>query len=173
MLNRKTCKKVFCATYTDIQLFCREMTITKQPEKILLHCGCNDIDRNKKDKPNIFGDIDETLKILQKLFPKSKLIISTLFPGGERDLINMMNDINNHLINISLNTPLILVMDNKRIGESMLSDNKQMNKIRFFIFLANIRFIMFGILPKLTAHSSLTFNERSASYSNRRNKNRY
>ena len=98
--NKKTCKKVFCATYTDIQLFCREMTITKQPEKILLHCGCNDIDRNKKDKPKIFGDIDETLKILQKHFPKSKIIISTLFPQGERDLINIVNDINNHLIDI-------------------------------------------------------------------------
>ena len=81
LYNRKTFKKVFCAMYNDVQLFCRETTI-KQPEKTLLHCGCNDIDRNKKDKPKIFGDIDETLKILQKHFPKSKIIISTLFPRG-------------------------------------------------------------------------------------------
>ena len=46
--NSKTCKKVFCATYKDIQGFCSELKIIKKPEKILVHC-CNDIDTNKKD----------------------------------------------------------------------------------------------------------------------------
>ena len=75
--NSKTCKKVFCATYKDIQGFCSELTIIKQPEKMLVHCGCNDIDSNKNDTLKIFSVIDETLKTLQRTFPTTKIIIST------------------------------------------------------------------------------------------------
>ena len=62
ILDRKTCKKVFC----------QELTITKQLEKILLRCRCDVIDSYKKETSNIFGVIDESIKTLQKTFLSRK-----------------------------------------------------------------------------------------------------
>ena len=108
----------------------------------------------------IFSDIDETLKILQKTFPKSKIILSTLVPRGEPALKNIVKDINNYLISIPSTIPQIQVMNNKQIDEYMLKDNKHINKKGFFIFLANIRFSMCGILPKVTSFRLSTNNGR-------------
>ena len=58
-------------------------------------------------------------------------------------------------------------MNNNHIDESMLRDNKHINKKGFFIFLANIRFIMCGMLPKVTSFRSSTYNKRE------NNKKRY
>ena len=151
---------MFCATYKDIKRFCTELKITKPPEKILLHCGCNDIDTNKKDTLKIFGDIDETLKTLQKTFPTTKIIISTLVPRGEAEVKVVVKEINKYLLSIPSKAPQIQVMNNKQIDESMLRDNKHINKKGFFIFLANIRFSMCGMLPKVSSFRSLPYNDR-------------
>ena len=58
-------------------------------------------------------------------------------------------------------------MNNNPIDESMLRDNKHINKKGFSIFLANIRFIMCGMLPEVTSFRSSPSNKRG------NNKKRY
>ena len=100
-----------------------------------------------KESLVIMNDIDNMLKTIKHALPDSKIILSSLLPRKENDLLEKYNEINKYLLTVTLNDNNILLMDNKQVKQHLLVDNKHLNKSGFFIFLANIRFILFGILP--------------------------
>ena len=94
---------------------------------------------------------------LRKKFPDSMLIISTLFPRGEESLSEIVSDLNNYITN-GLNKTFsnINIMNNMAISKNMLCDNKHLDlkKNGFYIFLANIKFLLYGHIPFLNIHQT-------------------
>ena len=103
------------------------------------------------------------------------IIISTLFPRGEESLNEIVNELNDYIDN-DLNTKIsnINIMNNMAILKSMLWDNKHLDlkKNGFFIFLTNIKFLLYGHIPFLNNHQiqQNRYNTWNKSNSYRRNR---
>ena len=141
-----TCNKIFCPTFKKARQICENINVKKEPIKILLHCGTNDVD--KRNVVEIIKDIDECLNTLLGKFKNSSIIISSVLPRKEAGLKTIVENINKYLYTITNRSNRVSFMDNKQITMNMLIDNKHINKTAFYIFLANIRFTMCGIMPK-------------------------
>ena len=114
--------------------------ILKHPMKILVHCGCNDLDNF--EVLEVMKDTEEPIK-----YQNTQIIISSLFPRTERNLWETINQINDFLKRAQQNVN-VKFMNNHSIKSKMMRDNKLVNKTGLFIFFANIRFILYGSIPK-------------------------
>ena len=91
ILNKgSTCQKAFCPTPTHL-LTCLDhanscldhVTVEKQPERVLLHCGINGLDKLDFLVENFENNFVEVITKLRKKFPSSKLIIASILPRRE------------------------------------------------------------------------------------------
>ena len=97
--------------------------------------------------------IQENIRQIVQKFPNTTIIPSTLFPHNEGKFKKEIQEVNNLLETLSNQTKNINIMNNKYIDEKYLKDKKHLNKSGFFRFLVNIRFTIFGHLPKVKTYS--------------------
>ena len=168
MNNHSKTMKIFCPTFTDIDKCLKNSSFTRIPSKIILHCGCNDIDQFKMDPIKIVNTIEETLRNIKDQFPDIHIFVSTLFPRQDNTIecIEIIND----FIRSLHNKPSITVINNSNIRKDMLQDNKHVNNSGLYTFLANIKFAVFGEMPKIySPHRNYgTHDHRARSFSNNR-----
>ena len=91
-------QKIFCATYGDVKNLVqsnKNISPSTSPKKILLHCGCNDLDKYDGDALQVIKSIEETYEALKSTFPNSKIIFSSLFPRGKSNFYESIKSINN------------------------------------------------------------------------------
>ena len=68
LLNRKySTSKVFCVYFKDVTKFCEKVKINKNPEKILIHCGCNDLDLYEADGLKIIPDLESCKNLTRQV----------------------------------------------------------------------------------------------------------
>ena len=102
--------------------------ILKHPIKILVHCGCNDLDNFEVLEVKKYTE--EPIK-----YQNTQIIISSLFPRTERNLWETINQINDFLKRAQQNVN-VKFMNNHSIKSKMMRDNKLVNKTGLFIFFA-------------------------------------
>ena len=150
--HNSTTQNFICYTLNDVKEFCRKVKVEKQPRKILLHCGNNDLDDVENDI--LKTELKETVEALRQLFQHAQIVLSSLFPRGEVHLEEKRDAINTFLEELTTIVPNTLLMNNKEIKKNMLNDNKHLKKEGFFIFLTNIRFVLYGQIPKTYKNKS-------------------
>ena len=69
-----TCNKIICPIFKKAREICENINVKKEPIKILLHCGTNDVDKGNVEE--IINDIDECLNTLLGKFKNTSIIIS-------------------------------------------------------------------------------------------------
>ena len=98
----------------DILSFCDKITVKKEPEKIVVHCGPNDLDHNG-DPIDIVNDIEKIISKLQETFPGSQIIISTLLPRKESNLDGTIDVINQFITSLTKKFLLLTIKIYKNI----------------------------------------------------------
>ena len=147
--HKSTTQNFTCYTYSEVKEFCNKVNIQKQPRKILLHCGNNDLDR-EVDSAILKKELKEVIDMLRMTFNNSQIVLSSLFPRGEEHLQSTIDSINEYMDELTTITPNTIMMNNKEVKKKMLqNDNKHLKKEGFFIFLTNLRFVLYGQLPKI------------------------
>ena len=164
-------KKIFCPLFDSIVEACDKFNIIKQPSKIFVHCGTNDLD--KMDPLEITNKIDATIQKLHEKFPASTILISSLIPRRLDTFDEAIGEINKYIISLSARMNFINIMNNKKIYKKMLCDDKHLNKDVFFVFLTNIKFVLFGEIPYiLRSHNNNNNNfKRSGNHRSSNNNN--
>ena len=94
----------------------------KQPRKVLLHCGNNDLDK-EIEIDILKKEIKEVVEVLRQLFTKSQIVISSLFPRGEIHLEEKIKGLNLYMEELTLIIPNSLFMNNKEVRKKMLQND--------------------------------------------------
>ena len=162
-----TTRQHTCYTFKEVIDYFKKVIIKIQPKNILIHCGCNDIDNYEEDALKIIGDIEEVIKIAREKFPESRIILSTLLPRKERKLDTVIAQLNDFIIQLPKRYLNISIMNNSMISKYELEDKKHLNRRGFYVFITNLKFTMFGILPNMHIRHNER-NERSMKYSEQR-----
>jgi len=168
-------KKIFCPLFESILERCDKFKIRKQPAKIFIHCGTNDLD--KMDALELINKIDLTIEKLHVKFPTSTIVISSLIPRRQGKFDEVIENINNYIRSLSAKFNFINIMNNKKVDKKMLCDDKHLNKDGFFVFLTNIKFVLYGEIPYISRHQNKNnfrrnWDHRRSSNNNNRHHNR-
>lgn len=139
--HRTSVQKVLAYTVPEaIEIFSRA-TFASVPRKIMLHIITNDVEI-ATNATQIEGKFTELLELLRVRCPDSEIFFSSVLP--RRDLTKRPHQMNLILERIAASRPGCHMIVHNNISAEMLSDKKHLNKTGFFLFLANIRFVMFG-----------------------------
>ena len=141
---------IFCPQLRDIEYIIENNTIKRKPSQIYVQCGTNDIERSIYNMEEMSTRINNLTSALidRVLDEDGEIIISSLLPRTDNmDKVKRMNDF---LVKITRYNRIVKFMRNNNITERMLSpnDRKHLGNTRFRILLANIRFILFGEMPR-------------------------
>ena len=93
----------------------------------------------------------ETLfSLLEKKFPSSEVFVSELFIRGEKSLGKYIEDVNDYFRSACRKRENFRVLRHSTNIDSdkYLRDDKHLSRIGFSIFLRNIRFQMYDMIPK-------------------------
>ena len=144
-LGRGTRKRYTCYTIPHITNFLRTATIKKQPKKVLIHVGTNDVEQ-EDDEEKLKRGFSELIKLLRKEFPSARIIFSSIFVRREKEdpLNDMIQILNHDLEQFCDITPLFTYMDNSDITHRDMADTKHVNPTGLHAFLCNIWKVVFG-----------------------------
>ena len=146
ILNHKTSvQKVLAYTVPEAIAIMSRATFASIPRKILLHLGTNDVE-TAGNPTEIEEKFTELLDLIRVRCPDTEIFFSSVL--ARRDLMNRVKDINSILQRLASRAGCHLV-GHDNISSDMLRDKKHLNKTGFYVFLANIRFFMFGKNSKL------------------------
>ena len=140
-------KKIFCPHFESIIELCGKLKVITEPNKILLHCGTNDLDKYDNDPLKIVNKIEDTIKVIRQKFPSSTIVLSTLIPRKDEKFDDSIENINGYIKSLLTKFINIQIMNNNKIYKQQLSDNKHLNKRGFLIFLSNLKFVLYGEMP--------------------------
>ena len=130
----------------NVETFTKEVTIKKQPSKVLLQVGTNDLTRIKSSA-DVITKINNTITMLGSEFPDARIYVSSLLPRKDK-LNKTAMEINKLLEEYCDSTKKVTFIDHTNsIGRSDLYDNLHIDAHGFYKFLWNIRYGMFGLLP--------------------------
>ena len=142
-------EKIFCPTFRDIDYVVENSHVKKKPSKIYVQVGTNDIETNKFSEEEMKKRLLACLNKLKSINPEADIFLSTILPRVDfKNNVAAMNTIINKL---SRSIPGIILVDHHNINADMLTDKKHVNREGFRQLLANIRFALFGKLPKYQA----------------------
>jgi hypothetical protein len=76
ILNKNcSTKRIYRPLLSDIVECIEKMKIMIQPKKILIHCGCNDVDKYKQDTLKVIYDLEQVVASMRRKFPNSTIVI--------------------------------------------------------------------------------------------------
>lgn len=167
IMNHGTkCQKYHCPLIKDVLKVIENGEDTNGVKQVFIQCGTNDLDNQEVDSTT-FRLSDVIDKAKQK-FKGAKIVISSILP--RKDKRNEVVMVNDYLLNLCDITKQVKLMENLEINEHMLRDRKHLNDNGFKKLLTNIRYNMFGKLPRF---SNNHINTRYQQYKPRFNDNRY
>ena len=123
-------------------------TIYKQPHTIFIHCGTNHLSKSDHETNKLEDGYIRILGMLRKLFPIAKIIFSSILPRKETYLNAPIQFLNDFLQGVCSSGQNVSFMRNTNINHKSLVDNKHIDDDSFLILLSNIRYTLFGKIPK-------------------------
>ena len=148
MNNNTSCVKFYCPTLTHIDSLLGKSEIKRSPHTIFIHCGTNHIYPDTKNTSILEDEYIELLMKLRDLFPNAKIVISALLPRGEGQLRPTVQYVNDFLYGVCCSDSQLTFMRNFNIHRHQLVDRKHLNDEAFLILLSNIRYTLFGKIPR-------------------------
>ena len=143
-------RRFTCYTIPAAIDFVKSAVVNKQPRKVLLHVGTNDIvsaDGNVDHLTRHYRTLfDET----RKKFPNARIYVSSVFTRKSKtDKLNKpIKDVNSFLEDICDTTAKMTLIDNSNIGFQDMFDPKHIDNIGLEKFLWNIRHTVLGEVPQ-------------------------
>ena len=146
LIGRGTSRKRFtCYTIPEAKQFLNTANIIRQPKKVVLHLGTNDV----KVGPSIDhlrDEYNELIVLARSKFPDARIYVSSVFCRMRKDdklndLINMLNDF---LEEYCDRTPMFTLVNNSNIHHRDMRDPLHVNATGFYTFLCNLRVTVFG-----------------------------
>lgn len=140
------CQQVKCPLIKDVLSVIQDATIKKKVSWVYIQCGTNDLEHEEVE--SVTYNLSDVIDKVKQKFDNAKIVISSLLP--RRDKQSEVALVNDYLSTLCDVTKLVKLMENVTITEDMLhiDDKKHVNDIGFKILLANIRYNIFGKLPK-------------------------
>ena len=137
-------KRFTCYTIPQTKQFLNTAKIKKQPKKVLLHLGTNDV---------VGADVDDLKKEFKELttlarakFPDARIYLSSIFRRKNRnDNLNApIRTLNQYLEDFCDTAPRFTFIDNGNIPHRDMRDPKHLNETGLETFLWNLRTTIFG-----------------------------
>lgn len=139
-------KRFTCYTIPQAMNFLNTATINRQPKKVLLHLGTNDVvSANEEQLKNSFQKL---ISLTRSKFPDARIYISSIFVRMQKSdpLNKLINNTNNFLEDFCDKTARYTFMNNSNISHKNMRDPKHVNPKGFHMFICNIRAVVFGEL---------------------------
>ena len=133
-------------TYWELSNIINRMNVQKAPTKVFIQTGTNDLEKQDVNFEVLSTEFDKAILLIKTKFNNPEIIVSSILP--RKDQKDKIKTLNNILENYCDVTPKLKFMRNDQIEDTMLSDRKHLNIDGFFKLLANIRYALFGKLPK-------------------------
>jgi hypothetical protein len=149
MIGKGVARKRFTQyTIPQIRSFYKNIDIKKQPKKIVLHVGTNDI-AAQGEPVEVIADMRNLIEETQTIFTDARIFISSIFNRKDKtDPLNeSINNINTVLAGICDATPGLTLIDNSNIHHRHMFDEKHLDENGHHIFVWNIRHNVFGEVP--------------------------
>ena len=124
--------------------------IKRNIKSIYLQVGTNDLDQSSVD--DVTFKISDAIDKLRNKFKGTKIVVSTLLPRRDNKMDDV-NKVNEYLYNLCDGLKNVKLMENIAITQNMLVDTKHLNDVGFKLLLANIRYNLFGKLPRFRARN--------------------
>ena len=129
-------QKYFCPHTIDIIDIIDRCTVVETPKKIYIQTGTNDIESVNFDAQEYGRIIMKLLELIKIKFDNPIVVISSILP--RKDLMDVVNSINNMIDGICDVTPRLKFLNNTNITIDMLKDKKHLDNKGFVILLTNI-----------------------------------
>ena len=91
---------------------------------------------------------------MKEMFSNTKIIVSSILPRKELAMKMLIASLNDFLLGMCTNTPNTEFMRNNNIKHYMLTDKKHINENGFKSMLSNIRYTIFGRIPRVSPNST-------------------
>ena len=138
----------------------------------MVHVGINDIE--KVDSQSLIRDIDDAIKGIHAKFPTATIYISSLIKRKDNKFEVEINKTNLFINSYLTKYNYVKIMDNSKILPHMLYDEKHLDRNGFKIFLGNIRFVLFNMIPRIyVTNNYIGYNQRNNQRASRYNKHIY
>ena len=160
--HNTTAAKILAIKHDDAIKGIEDITIRKQPKKILCHTGTNYFSSNVDDRKNEenFESAklaqEDLFKLLEEKFPSSEIYISELFIRGERHMDKHIDRYNEYLRAACRKRGNFRVLRHQESIDDRrrhLRDDKHLSRSGFGEFLKNIRMQMYGWQAKYRSNA--------------------
>ena len=139
--------KFFCPLWKDVEYIVNECGVARKPKQIYIQTCTNDIDRSEFHVNDVSNRITEVLVSLKDLIDEEgEIYVSSIFP--RTDKMDQVDAMNKALKLVVKNFSYVKFVEHKNIFSTMLRDRKHLDIHGFRTLLANIRFALFGKLPR-------------------------
>ena len=161
--------KILAIKHEDAIKGIEDITIRKEPKKILCHSGTNYFSSNVDDRKNDenFESArlahEDLFKLLEEKFPSSEIYISELFIRGERQMAKYINKYNENICAACRKRGNFRVLRHQESIDDQrrhLRDAKHLSRSGFGEFLKNIRMQMYGWQAKYRSNRHGSYRER-------------
>ena len=143
-----SCERFYCPRLEHISEVLGKAEIKKNPKKIFISCGTNHIYSGCKDTSKLENDFFNIIMKLRGFFPLASIYISSLLPRGDLYVKNSVQYINDFLCGVCCADNALTFIRNNNIFKYQLVDNKHINYEAFKILISNIKFYLFGKIPR-------------------------
>ena len=133
-----------CYTLSEVSTFIKEAKVSKQPSKVLIQVGTNDLTEHK-DANQLLNDLKDCVKSLVVKFPQSKVYVSTLLP--RKDQLHAAAMKFNQLLDNTCDQLRVRLVTHVDIQKRDLYDKLHLHEGGFFKFVWNINRTVFGLAP--------------------------
>ena len=110
-----------CYTLQDVEAFTKEVTIEKQPLKVLLQVGTNTLTR-VKSAAEVSAMMNNEVILLRTVFPTARIYVSSFLPRKDK-LNKIVPDINEHLEDYCDPMKKVTFIGHTNISRADLYDN--------------------------------------------------
>ena len=147
--------KILAITIDDAINAVQNVPFSKEPKKIMVHTATNhfpsraDGPQNGQNLLTAKAKLETLFSLLEKKFPSSEVFVSELFIRGEKSLGKYIDDVNDYFRSACRKRENFRVLRHSTNIDSdkYLRDDKHLSRIGFSIFLRNIRFQMYDMIP--------------------------
>ena len=150
---------MFTPTFTEVKKFIEKSETNDKLSKVMVHVGINDLDKGDSQS---LSDIEVSVHSIHSKFPSATIFISSLIQRKDNKCETEINKTNLFISSLTTKNSYVKIMDNSKILPHMLYDEKHLNRNGFKIFLGNIRFVLFNMIPHVYIMKNYNgYNQRS------------
>ena len=154
MQHGSSARKFFTPKIHDVDEVIKKATVTRQPQKVFVHVGTNNLmkdDLNDDAIEAMQRELDNMFGVLRRAFPDSTIYVSSILIRKDVQFKDAIIQLNEFLEQAVLHSSKFVLVKHSNISEpeKMLRDDRHLSNAGFARFLANIRWVLFGIMPRL------------------------